>query len=323
MTKVDMDRLTLETRISDCSEVLDVKPGVLLLFFELLTQSQTNTTFDLVYRLGIPKTHLGRVLKFFEEFLQPKTPNVRLKTEYTELVNEFLGDEKNLNESEYREKVMEIFTEIKKFRPEAKRNYDQFLATPETVIKRVLYLNNNHEIYKRDVLFLGDDDLTSVAMAILGKAKRITVVDIDKQLLSFIQRIAAKNNLLIETIEADVRSDELKTLKSKFDLVFTDPPYTTAGVSLFVDSAISSLKLRNSSRIYFCYGNSARASEKFLEVQKNILAKELVFVSIENNFNQYTGATSIGNGSTLYSCSITPLTKPQRIKSAGRIYTHE
>ena len=54
------------------------------------------------------------------------------------------------------------------------------------------------------------------------------------------------------------------------------------------------------------------------------MEKDLMISLIEKNFNQYVGADSIGNGSSLYGCAITPSTKvPKFEKKNKRIYTYE
>ncbi len=320
-----MDKKTFISQIEKCSELHDVKPGVLLDFFKLLLEKNNVTTAELVYKLGIPRTHLGRILQFFEDFLQPKSHHVRLLAQYNEPLSHILRSENIIDEKEFSSKLLKLFSEIQKERPHPKRELDQFLATTETMIKRALYLHKNNDVYKRKILLLGDDDLTSVAIALLNTAdNKIMVADIDKDVLTNLQRLVEKYNLPIKTTQADFRTDELESLKGQFDLVFTDPPYTTDGISLFLDRAINSIRLRNSSSIYFCYGNSSRATERILSVQKAVLNKDLVLTSIEKNFNQYTGADSIGNGSSLYGCAVTPSIKlPKLNKTKERIYTHE
>lgn len=319
-----MDKLTLITRIESCAEKHDVKPGVLLLFFKLLLKTPAITTTDLVYYLEIPKTNLGRVLKFFEDLLEPKSQYVKLKTQHNQLISDFLNSENTLDEKIYVDKTLDLFLQIKEGRPQPKRELDQFLATPETVIKRALYLQHNNELYKRKILLLGDDDLTSVSIALLNVADKIQVVDIDSEVLNTIQTTADKYDLPIEVEQTDFRNSNLEQFNGQFDVVFTDPPYTSAGISLFLDKAIRSVRLRNSSSIYFCYGNSPRAVERTLAVQKTVLSKELALFALEKNFNQYSGAESIGNGSSLYGCLITPATKiPKSKLMSERIYTYE
>ncbi len=80
---------------------------------------------------------------------------------------------------EQRERVLGLFSKYKEDRPKPERNLDQFFATEETVLRRAILLGNMPDIFQKQLLFLGDDDLTSVIFSLLFKAKRVTVVDID------------------------------------------------------------------------------------------------------------------------------------------------
>jgi predicted methyltransferase len=97
---------------------------------------------------------------------------------------------------EEQEKVFNVFNKYKNERPKPDRNLDQFYATEETVLKRAVLLGNLPNISQKKLLFLGDDDLTSIIFALLFKAEEIMVVDIDNRILEFI------NTWLIRAIEA-------------------------------------------------------------------------------------------------------------------------
>jgi len=319
-----MNKTLFFNKIDQCSEEFDVKPGVLLDFFKILTEKRKLNSSEMLYELEIPKTNFIRVLKFFSEFLSPQGKFIALKPEIEEDIRKIIASENTFNESTFKDKYLEIYYQIQQDRPSPQREFDQFYATSETIIKRAIFLHKSNELYRRNILLLGDDDHTSIALALINTSIKIHVVDVDKKILESIEKIAKKNNLKIETSPADFRTEKLDSLKGKFDVVFTDPPYTTSGVDLFIDKAINCLRLRYSSTIFFCYGNSSRATERTLAVQKKIMEKYLMISLIEKNFNQYVGADSIGNGSSLYGCVITPSTKvPKFEKKDKRIYTYE
>ncbi len=209
-------------------------------------------------------------------------------------------------------------------RPQAKRVWDQFHATQETVFERALLLKGRGDVDSRRLLFIGDADLTSVAVAALGGARRIFVVDIDGEVLKFIKEIATKEQLAIETLRYDVRRPLPPHLSNVFDVVFTDPPYTESGVSLFLSRAITALDLGLSSSLYFCYGQSGRARERSFEIQAAVTDMGLLIEGRLDKFNRYSGAASIGSASALYINSITVKTKPAVTGSyKGKIYTWE
>jgi len=92
--------------------------------------------------------------------------------------------------TEQQEKFRKILARYAKDRPPPERNLDQFWATEETVLKRVAVLGNIPNIEEKQLLFLGDDDLTSLAFTLLFRARKVTVVDIDTRLLRFLEMVA-------------------------------------------------------------------------------------------------------------------------------------
>jgi len=153
---------------------------------------------------------------------------------------------------------------------------------------------------------------------------RIFVVDIDEEVLKLIKKISEEEKLGIETLKYDVRKPLHPHLLNIFDIVFADPPYTENGVSLFLSRGISALELLSTSRLYFCYGQSNRARERSLAIQKIVAGMGLLIEERLNKFNRYFGAASIGSASALYINSIIKKTKLViQGKFTGKIYTWE
>lgn len=83
----------------------------------------------------------------------------------------------------------------------------------------------------------------------------------------------------------------------------------SGGISPFLNRGIELLYKRLQSRIYLCYGNSDRARERELEIQRLINGKGFLVKEKLAGFNKYYGAESIGSTSSLYLCDWTPKTK--------------
>ena len=157
---------------------------------------------------------------------------------------------------------------------------------------------------------MGDDDFTSISVARLGKAVEITVLDIDDRILDKIKLISDKLSLNIKTVKHDLAKALPKDLINRFDVVFTDPPYTAEGISLFLSRSISSLNRNNmAARIYLCYGNSDRAKERFLLIYRSIIDSGLMLRYVFDKFNRYFGAESIGSTSSMFVLDVTPKVK--------------
>ena len=178
------------------------------------------------------------------------------------------------------------------------------------------------DIYQRRLAFLGDDDLTSVACALTHQAKSITVFEVDDRLISLIETVSKKLNLDITVVKQDLTNSLDKKYSHSFDTVFTDPPYTPSGVSLFTNCAVELLDPKLTSRLYLCYGNSDRAREREVAIQKIISDFGFLIHKKYFQFNHYSGAYSIGSQSSLYLLDWTPQLKTKTI-SLEKIYTHE
>lgn len=213
---------------------------------------------------------------------------------------------------------------------QAKRTFDQFFATPQTSVSKAVIANEKGMISEKRIALMGDDDLLSLTIPLINPTYLdITVFDIDSELLSCIEQKAAELGFKnIKTVKYDARQDLRNQFINSFDVVITDPPYTKAGVLLFLSRAIELLSTTpNSSlneRIFFYYGNSPKTPEKWLKIQEIITKLGLVIEDKIEKFARYNGAESIGSASSLYILKPTPFTsKLPRRAPISQIYTFE
>lgn len=308
-----MSELDLNNQIKIASQNLEIRENLIAKFLVAIGGKEPMKSSDLVRLTGIPQTNLFRLIKEFSRFLLPPSDFIKLKDGLSPIIFPPNISPKN---------ILHLLNNYQKDRPKPNRDLDQFTATSSTTAKRAAKLANNWDINGKNIAFLGDDDLTSVAVALAGKPQKITVFEIDERLISLINQISSENNLSIEVVKQDLVQNIDQRYLNQFDVVFTDPPYTPAGISLFLNQAIRLIKKSLLSRIYLCYGNSDRAREREIEIQKIILESGLIITSKVHHFNRYFGAESIGSSSSLYLLDWTPLTKPFKADS-GKIYTHE
>lgn len=219
---------------------------------------------------------------------------------------------------EQRERVFNLFSKYREDRPKPNRNLDQFWATEETVLQRAVLLGNIPGISQKKLLFLGDDDLTSIAFTLLFRAERVTVVDIDSRLLQFLKIVAQEERLPIETFEHDLRNSLPKPEFKRYDVVFFDPPYTPEALNTwFIRAMEATLEGgRNRTRkkpetlsrkhYLFCYGYTDRETERGLKIQQVITSLGLIIQEKVRDFNRYYGAESIGSKSDLFLLQPTP-----------------
>lgn len=206
-------------------------------------------------------------------------------------------------------------------RPKAKRKLDQFGVTEETLAARADFLASRGFLTDGKVLFLGDYDLTSLAVLPAAKNTEVWALDIDQEVLELIKR---KGKEAVGTVQHNLCSSLPKRLIASFDCVFVDPPYSPGGITLFLSRALEALTKGERARVILSYGTSEKAPERALAVQKKILEHGVVIEELLPDFNEYLAAKTIGDRSDLYILRLTPRTKPLiRGEYQGKIYTYE
>lgn len=214
--------------------------------------------------------------------------------------------------------------------PAPRKRFDHVQATPGTVVRRVKWLTESFDLGSRSVLFLGDHDLTSLLLAHVVADARLTVVDIDGHLLAYIEKCAQAASLSphIDCVFADLRFGLPPALADSADVVFTDPPYTPEGLSLFLSRSLASLNRQSlDNRVVIAFGHSRSRPDLGLAAQREILRSEMVIDCMVPNFNSYFGAQAVGSASDLYSCQPTPrafrrIDQEARPDAPRGIYTH-
>ncbi len=110
--------------------------------------------------------------------------------------------DEHIEVTEIKEKLQEVFNN----RPQVDVTIDQSKSSIDTSLKRAILCLENHNLAGKRILCLGDDDLVSIALGFLLKKlfdnnihhnTLITVMDIDKRILDYINNIAIKESLPI------------------------------------------------------------------------------------------------------------------------------
>ncbi|NUT47834.1 MAG: bis-aminopropyl spermidine synthase family protein, partial [Saccharothrix sp.] len=198
---------------------------------------------------------------------------------------------------------------------------DHVQATPETALKRALWLDATYDLAGRTLLCLGDHDLTSLAVCAVNPDVDVVVVDVDDRLLEHVATRAAARGWSVRTLHADFRFGLPPAVLESADLVFSDPPYTPEGMALFAGRAIECLADPGRGRVLLAYGFSDRTPALGLKVQQELHRLGLVFEAILPAFHRFDGAQAIGSAADLYVCRPTS----RRSAAAGAktaIYTH-
>ncbi|MGW3998368.1 bis-aminopropyl spermidine synthase family protein [Amycolatopsis sp. NPDC004772] len=194
---------------------------------------------------------------------------------------------------------------------------DHVQATPETVLRRALWLDAQYDLTATRLLFLGDHDLTSLAVRAICPSAALTVADLDERVLAYLDDRGGRE---IRTVHADLRVGLPPALSSGFDLVFSDPPYTPEGMGLFAARGVQALREPSEGRLLLAYGYSPRHPALGAQVQRSLATLGLTFEAILPGFNRYFGAQAIGSAADLYVCQ--PTAKAKKMRSGKAIYTH-
>jgi len=217
------------------------------------------------------------------------------------------------------ESWLEAYEAMAAERSAPKRALDQIYATTDTAARRAQLLLEAGE-HQRGLVFLGDDDLTSAALQLAGAGRKITALDTDEDVLRILASHAEQHGWEHDTIHHDLRQAIPRAMRGRYGAVFTDPPYAIEGFRLFVSRAAEMLK--PDGRLYICFGQSRRASERGLQKQRVLSEAGFLVEAVFEDFNHYQGAEAIGSRSALWRCRVTPETKPLvRGDVEGPLYT--
>jgi len=231
-------------------------------------------------------------------------------------------------------KVADFFSRIEPTRPKPDRNLDQFRAKEISLLKRATLLGNLANINSKRLLFLGDNDLTSVVFSMFYKASNVTVVDIDQRLLKFMEEISSSEGFPIKLFHHDLRNPLKKADFRDFDVVFFDPPYTPQAINLWLVRAMEAslgsgrnrkrkkVERLSSVKYYLNYGYTDRSTERGLKIQQIVTSLGLIIQDKFRGFNEYYGAESLGSKSDLYILQPTPLVNIRELDSVrSQFYT--
>lgn len=310
----------------------DLKEAEILGILYILLNTTNLTNTDLLRYTGLPKQTLRDFKSSISKLLQvvDGSDEILLTVESSKIISALSPVPYKWRLVTYDNlEITKMLDDIRKeFNLEPKRELDQFFATSPTSVSKAQILVDKGLVAGKNIALLGDDDLVSVALSLLNKSfTKLTVFDIDPQLLSTIEAICIKLNINnVQTRLYDVRNNIDKSDLAKYDLVVMDPPYTNSGVSLFLNRGIDLLTPHtdfSGKYIFLFYGNSFKSPEKSLKIQHTINRYNLLIEEKVDKFATYFGAESIGSSSSLYILKQTPATDSANVVIKSGIYTNE
>lgn len=280
-------------------------------------------------RLNILEQNNGvQLTKYGREYVEGELGYYGLNIELYKLL---IYNEVNRNSmiDNLTEKYMSIFDN----RPQVDVTIDQAKGTTKTAFKRAMLCLEQQTLLGKCILCVGDDDLVSVAIGLLlgelyddldDVKQQICVFDIDERYINYINQLAMEYHLPIECLKINLREPLPMKYVNRFDCFFTDPPYTTDGMALFLSRGISALKQEKGLQVFLSYGQ--KPIDEMKKVEEVILEHGLVITNIYKSFNEYEGASFLANVSqmiVLQSSENVKMLIPQKQRYLQKIYTGE
>jgi len=194
------------------------------------------------------------------------------------------------------DRVLETFQKIVAMRPKATPDFDQGYVTPETTVLRLALMAQRGDLVGRDLLLLGDDDLTGIAAALTGLPRRIFVLDVDERIVGFIRDVARDrgwDNVYAEVY--DVQDPLPESLRGQFDVFFTDPVETVRGILLFLSRCTEALRGPGAAG-YFGLSYLEASWKKWRDIQRGILDLGFAITDMLGAFQEYQLENIVAQG---------------------------
>lgn len=183
--------------------------------------------------------------------------------------------------------LLERFREITHGRPRPQRTFDQGYVTPETTVARVALMKARGDLGGKRLLVLGDDDLLGLAAALAGGPHRITVLEVDPQLVAFIEEARERFGLgELEVRQHDLRNPLPDALLGTYDTFATDPVESLEGCKLFLGRGLSALAGVGGVG-YFGLTRHEASLLKWHRLQSWLVAQGAVITDCIDDFNAY------------------------------------
>ncbi len=181
--------------------------------------------------------------------------------------------------------ILDFMKKVLKSRPKPTFIFDQRPVNAETIVRRVAYLILRGDVQGKRIAFIGDDDLTSVALARTEIAKEIVVFDIDERVLDSIENATKKYKLRIKVVKQDLLKGMPKRFRSYFDIFITDPTPMPKPLALFTNRGLETLKKGRGKVGYISLYPSHM--ERTIDFQKTLGKMNVLITDLIPSFNQY------------------------------------
>lgn len=181
----------------------------------------------------------------------------------------------------------EFVREVLDHRPTPVKEFDQLPATYETMLKRLAFLEEHQLARGRRTLFLGDDDFTSVLVSRFLRPGEVFVLECDPRIITRLETIAKRYDLMVNFLNYNVVTPLPAHCVGRFDLCFTDPPYTRSGFATFLKRSVKALRQAKQSTLIAALSVADVGHEQWDACIQSALSLGLVLKATIEDFNVY------------------------------------
>lgn len=186
------------------------------------------------------------------------------------------------------EEALDRFSELTRDRPPPVFEYNQGIIHPRDLALKSAFMYHRGDLEGRSILLLGDDDLFSILLALLGFPCTLAVVEIDNRLIRYINEKAENSGFAITARHYDVNTPLPHDFREAFDSFVTEPPEGLKGMLLFLRRAVDALSIRGGG--YFGLTTLESSLPKWREIQKFLMERGMVITDLLRNFSLYPEA---------------------------------
>lgn len=221
------------------------------------------------------------------------------------------------------DRVLAEFQEIVAMRPKATTDFDQGYVTPETSVLRLALMAQHGDLVGKDLLLLGDDDLTGIAAALSGLPRRICVLDVDERIVQFVRDVARDRGWQNVQAEVyDVREELPAHLRGQFDTFFTDPVETLKGIFLFLSRCTQALRGPGAAG-YFGLSYLEASWQKWRQVQQGLLEMGYAITEMRGAWQDYLLKEIVARGYPVAKMAPVPVEEPDVAFYTSTVYRLE
>ena len=256
---------------------------------------------ELITQSGLSRTSVERIVRCLGELVRHTPSGLVVGSEYRKGLGDYLADARRRTLTKHdRSEIVAKLRQILAARPLPNWRLDHVPATLDMIMRRTVYMHSSFSLEGANVLMFGDQDMTSIAFALISPSSQVFVVDVDERVLAFIESTREELGLRIRPAFADLRVGLPRSLLDSCQVVFTDPPYTEEGLALFLQRSVQSLSELGRTRILLAHGFGDRQLAAGYKAQAVIHRLRLVHHAMLPGFNKYEGAQAIGSSSDLH-----------------------